>query len=347
MSIAVAVSGGADSLLALALLREQGHPVLAVHGLFLPESEAASALAERLAGICARLGVRFAVIDLRGPFEAFVVEPFVRDYARGLTPNPCARCNPLVKFGALLDRARALGASRLATGHYARLVELPGVGRALARGLDPAKDQSYFLSLVPREVLDLAVFPLGERRKQDTLAALRERGIEPPLAAESQEICFVPHDDYQAFLLGRGVDLPGGGLVARADGSVVGRHRGLWRHTEGQRRGLGIPFGRPLYVLGKDVANNVLRVGTREELLVTGCRVRDLNVLVPPDVWPEDLLAQTRSRQKAAPARCEVMAQGLAIRFLEPQAKPAPGQVAVVYADDGTVLAGGIISEIT
>ena len=345
MTIAVALSGGADSLFSLCLVREAGHPVLAVHGLLLPDSEASRFLAGRLHALCADLAVPFFAIDLRERFEAEVVAPFVREYASGRTPNPCAVCNLKIKFGALLDAARSLGAERLATGHYARTVGHPRFGATLARGADTAKEQSYFLALVPGEVLAGAVFPLGGRFKKDALAALAGFGVAPPLAVASQEICFVPRDDYQAFLLGRGVEAAGAGPVERRDGSVVGRHLGLWRHTEGQRRGLGIPAARPFYVLGKDRARNALIVGERQELLATGCRVRDPNLLVPPGLWPDEVLVQTRYRQKAAPARCEAAGDGLLVRFRDPQPRPAQGQVAAVYARDGTLLAGGVVAD--
>ena len=197
-TIAIALSGGVDSLMSLMLLRESGADVMAVHALFLPEPQAF--LIEGLRETCADLEVPFALVDLRAEFEELVVAPFVRAYQEGLTPNPCAACNPAIKFGLLMDRVRALGAGRLATGHYACLEERPW-GPALFRGLDPAKDQSYFLSRVPRERFARVVFPLAGWTKDRVRQAMAGHGITPPAGRESQEVCFIPAD-YRDFLRG-------------------------------------------------------------------------------------------------------------------------------------------------
>ncbi|MBU1249103.1 MAG: tRNA 2-thiouridine(34) synthase MnmA, partial [Proteobacteria bacterium] len=188
MTLAVAVSGGMDSLLALALLKERGGDLLAVHGFFLPQKNEDTAA--RLAGQCAALSIPFHALDLRKQFQAQVADGFVEAYAQGRTPNPCAQCNPVMKFGALFDAARSLGANRFATGHYARLLDHPDLGRLLVRGADPAKDQSYFLSLVPKALLEQAVFPLGDLHKAAVPGELARRGLTVPLPGESQEICF-------------------------------------------------------------------------------------------------------------------------------------------------------------
>lgn len=334
MRVAVAVSGGLDSLLALVLLREQGGDVLALHGRFLDADQSGAAL-ERL---CRGLGIPFLELDLRREFEERVIAPFVRSYLAGDTPNPCAACNPGMKFGLLLDAAQERGAGRLATGHYVRLEQ----GRLL-RGKDATKDQSYFLSLVPAERLARALFPLGHMTKAASRAEIARRGLTPPLSRESQEICFVPDGDYRGFLESRGQDLPGPGPVLLADGRELGRHRGLWRHTQGQRKGLGLSWPEPLYVLDKDPARNALIVGPRSELAAWGCTLGQVNRLVPQDQWPATVLVQTRYRQKAKPARAVARGTGLELEFLESQTRPTPGQIAAVYTDQGQVLGGGII----
>lgn len=343
-SIAIAVSGGADSLYAAALLVGAGRDVLAVHAHFLPPGDGARADEAALRSAVEAVGARFAVVDLSREFEERVVAPFERAYAAGLTPNPCAACNPAMKFGLLQERARELGAGGFATGHYAR-VEHDARGPRLVRGADQAKDQSYFLSLVPVGDLARVELPLGDMTKEAVKAALAERGLTPPVPKESQEICFVPGDDYCAFLTGRGAALTGPGPIRLADGTEVGRHEGLWRHTLGQRRGLGVAWSEPLYVVGKDARANALIVGPRAETLARSCAVRDVNVLVDPALWPEGLLAQTRYRQRAFPARAELDGERMRLEFLEPRTIPAPGQVAALFAPDGTVLAGGIIDE--
>jgi len=345
LSLAVAVSGGGDSLAALLALRdaacEGGQDVLALHGLFLPQAD--DAAAQGLAGTCARLGVPLHLVDLRAEFERLVAAPFAAEYLSGRTPNPCARCNVHLKFGLLLDRALALGATALATGHFAASGAHPDYGWALSRGADPVKDQSYFLSLVPRERLLRALFPLALRHKAEARTVLVERGIVPPLPEESQEICFVPGDDYRAFLAGRCGELPGGGQAVLPDGTVVGSHQGLWRSTIGQRRGLGIAWREPLYVLDKDVRNNVLVVAVRAALLVDVFSAGEVNLLVDPKFWPDEVLVQTRYREAAKAARVALSGGVLAVRYAEPQLRPAPGQVAAVYDAGGAVLAGAVV----
>ncbi len=340
----MAVSGGRDSLLALALLKEQGHEAVAVHARFLPGEWDEERLGKPLRQVAAQLGVEMRVLDLREEFEERVVAPFVAEYQAGRTPNPCALCNPRLKFGLLFERAAGeFHAGAIATGHYARLEHDPAYGMCLRRGADPLKDQSYFLALVPRERLEKAVFPLGGWRKADVAAALEARGLNPPLPLESQEVCFIANDDYKAFLQSRGVDLSGPGPMVLEDGRVVGRHQGLWRYTLGQRRGLGVAWSEPLYVLDKDVSRNALLVGPKSGLASAGCEARGANYLVPMAQWPKVVQVKTRYRQGAAPARARRTETGLIFEFLEPQERPAPGQVAVAYDEAGTVLAGAVI----
>jgi tRNA-specific 2-thiouridylase len=339
--IAIALSGGADSLMSLMLLRETGTAVSAVHARFLPDVN--DALEEGLRGLCSSLDVPFAIVDLRREFEELVVAPFVKAYESGLTPNPCAACNPAIKFGLLLDRVRELGADRLATGHYARLEERPW-GPALFRGLDPSKDQSYFLSMVPRDRFAVVVFPLAGWTKTEVRRAMADRGLTPPAGGESQEVCFIPAD-YRDFLRRRGARLSGPGPICLADGAVLGRHRGLWNHTIGQRKGLGIAWKEPLYVTGKDFGKNRLVVGPRAETLAGGCLTGPPNLLCPAEDWPREVLVQTIYRQRPEAARVEASADALRITFSEPRAIPTPGQVAAVYSSRGQVLAGAVIRE--
>lgn len=341
-TIAVAVSGGMDSLLALCLLKEQGHDLIAVHGHFLPPGPGWETVRKGLEHVCAKLDVPFHALDLHASFRECVMDRFVEDYKAGLTPNPCATCNPLMKFGTLFQEAEKLGAGSIATGHYVNLEDRSGLGRLLVRGQDRTKDQSYFLSLVPVERLRRAHFPLAGILKKDVMDILASHGLEPPLPSESQEICFVPDDDYQLFLQNHG-ELPGPGPIVLRDDTRVGSHDGLWRHTQGQRRGLGIAWKEALYVLDKDMKKNALIVGTKAELASAGCMVRDMNFMVSPEAWPEVIQVQTRYRQQAKPSRFTVQEDGLALQFIEPHTRPTPGQVAAIYTEDGAVLGGGII----
>ncbi len=353
---AVAVSGGQDSLLALArLTTERGAArVFAIHGLFLPEPAAAAPTAG-LEAMCRRLDVPLVTVDLRAPFHKAVIEPFIEAYFAGETPNPCALCNRAVKFGLLFEAARRHGAQRLATGHYARL-SAEADGPALRRGLDAAKDQSYFLALTPQPILRDVVFPLGETRKTEVGAALAALGLEPPLPKESQEVCFVPGDDYVAYLeriaRSTGRALPPAGAIVLGE-RVMGRHRGLHRYTQGQRRGLGVSHTEPLYVIEKDMAANTLRVGPKTATRVETCVMRGVNPLAGPPWWPPaanaTVFVKTRYRQALAPARLhrrEEAPDSYDIHFQTPHGLPAPGQVAAVYATDtpeARLLAGGLL----
>lgn len=349
--IAVAVSGGVDSLYAVyERVREHGpEQVLALHARLLsvpPERDPVPGLHAN----CEKLGVPLLVVEAKKAFADAVIAPFAVSYAAGHTPNPCSLCNARIKFGLLLETALAEGADRFATGHYARLENHEVYGICLAAAADSAKDQSYFLALVPRDRLDRLCFPLADRCKADVRAELAEAGLQIPLPVESQEICFVPGDDYRAFLHGRGVELSGAGpvvLLGTSDTKVLGTHQGLWRYTEGQRRGLGIAYSEPLYVVGKDLATNTLLVGPVGELETATCTVENVNLLVPLALWPKDLLVRTRYRQRAVPATVQVQEQNatLYITFHTPQGRAAPGQLGVVYDTEGHVLAGGIISK--
>lgn len=358
MNITVAVSGGTDSLYALLALREAGNAVSALHARFL--SHPGDDPAPGLADLCARLGLPLRVVDLGGEFERLVIAPFADEHRRARTPNPCAQCNRAMKFGRLLDEALtpadgSAGADALATGHYVDLADHPVYGLCLRAGADSAKDQSYFLALTPIGRLRRCVFPLAAARKTDIRAWLAARGESPPLPRESQEICFVPAHGHRAFLLERaareGRPLPGPGPVlldAEHDprhGAAIAEHRGLWQYTEGQRKGLGIAWSEPLFVVRRERERNALIVGGRDKAQVAECSADALNLLVDPALWPRRLRVRTRYRQAPVPAGARVENGRLLVRFAEPQPAPAPGQVAAVYDEDGFVLAGGVLRE--
>jgi tRNA-specific 2-thiouridylase len=285
---------------------------------------------------CHRLGVPHVTLDLREEFRRAVVTPFVRGYARGETPNPCTRCNGGFRFAELLAFARHAGADRLATGHYARVVERGG-RTLLARGADPAKDQSYMLAaLDPRELARIS-FPLGDQSKETTRAEAERAGLAAARKPESQEACFLAGDDYRAFLGRHGLE-PREGAIVGEDGSELGRHDGFWRFTPGQRRGLGVSAPEPLYVLGTRPAANAVVVGPRESLARTEVTARGrLYVEV------ERVAAKLRYRSPAVPARVDSTARGFRLELDEPAYGVAAGQAAVLY--DGDVVVGyGLIT---
>ncbi len=352
--IAVAVSGGADSLFALVYLKEQGHDLVALHGLFLPNSTNTTAMA--LSDICTKLNISLHVLDLRTKFDQLIVEPFIKAYAKGLTPNPCAICNKHIKFGLLMQEALQLNAEFFATGHYAKINTKPHIDPSispLAKGADKRKEQSYFLSLVPKAILEKCIFPLEDKEKTFIVQYLEEKGFSIPLSKESQEICFVPSDAYRPFLQDeakkRCIKLSGPGpmvLEENGIGKNLGKHKGLWQYTEGQRRGLNIAHSEPLYVRAKDLAQNTLILGTASQLALNGCIVHKLNILAPVESWPNHILVRVRYRQQETRALCTFIDDRLRIEFTNPQSPTACGQVATLYDTKGNVLAGGLIESI-
>ena len=344
--VAVAMSGGVDS--AMALLETQAAGLEAV-GVTLrlwtdpagPDGERAccspaAVLAAREA--CHALGVPHFTLDLREPFRQAVVAQFVSGYARGETPNPCIRCNGSFRFPALLAFARRVGAARLATGHYARLREHRG-RLLLARGADPAKDQSYMLARLDPRRLDRLCFPLGDRTKEETRTRARQAGLAAAGRPESQEACFLAGGDYRAFLERHGLAADQGSIVDES-GRELGRHDGFWRFTPGQRRGLGVAAGEPLYALETRPRTNTLVVGPRESLARTTVDVAPGRLFVPVD----EVEAKLRHRSPATPARIEPTGRGFRISLTRPAFGVATGQAAVLYEDDVVVGAGLIAS---
>lgn len=341
-SIAVALSGGVDSLCALLLLRAQGHDVAAVHGIFLEEAlEGAAPLRE----ICACLDIPFHCANLGQLFDARVIAPFARAWAAGETPNPCVICNRAIKFGALFDFAMSLGADKFATGHYAGIAQGPA-GPLIERARCGKKDQSYFLGLVPRERLGRLLFPLSELDKDFCRAYVRRHGIEPPATKESQDICFIGAGSCQSFLddywrsHGQQAGKPGVMLIA---GKTVGRHGGLWNYTVGQRKGLGIAHVEPLYVTGKDYSANALILGPRAELGMSRIVAGKVNFFSGPELWPERVFAKFRHGGEPVPAKAVYDGEFMIINLESPQFPTARGQLAAIYDVLGRMLAAGIV----
>jgi tRNA-specific 2-thiouridylase len=345
--VAVAMSGGVDSAVAALLLKEQGFAVAGLT-MCLGVSPAAGEKAkccgpkevEDARAVCEALGITHSVVDFASDLEQKVIGPFVAEYRRGRTPNPCVACNREIKFGSLLARARAWGFDGLATGHYAAVAAENGSYR-LRAPRDRRKDQTYFLHAVPREALSMVLFPLAGVTKEEVRQIAAKARLPVFDKPESQDICFMPADGHEAFLRGRAVPIEAGEIVDRA-GRVLGRHRGIACYTIGQRGGLGIAWSAPLYVLAIDAGRNRLVVGEKGDLKSRGLVAGRVNRLV--DAFPAEARAKIRYAHRAA--KCWVSDQGgsLAVRFEEPQEAVAPGQSVVLYEGD-TVLGGGIIEE--
>jgi tRNA-uridine 2-sulfurtransferase len=340
--VAVAMSGGVDS--AVALLRAGPRAVGVTLRLWIdPEGsdvERACCSPEAVIAArttCHRLGVPHVTIDAREEFRRAIVEPFVRGYLRGETPNPCIRCNGFFRFGRLLRFARDAGAARLATGHYARIVGHEG-RLHLARAVDSEKDQSYMLARLDPRVLDRISFPLGGQSKEETRAEAERAGLAAARRPESQEACFLGGDDYRAFLARHGLQAEEG-LIEDERGQVLGTHDGFWRFTPGQRKGLGIAAGSPVYALRTVPSRNAVVVGGREALARR--RVRAEGRLFA-DADRVDV--KLRYRSPAIPGRVEAKARGFDAVLDEPAYGVAPGQAAVLYDGDVVVGAGRILS---
>jgi tRNA-uridine 2-sulfurtransferase len=336
--VAVAMSGGVDS--AVVLLKSLPHAIGVTLRLWLdpdgPDSERACCSPEAVITArqtCHALGVPHVTLDRREEFRRAVVDPFVRGYELGETPNPCIRCNGAFRFGQLLAFARRAGADTLATGHYARIVEHRG-RRLLARAADRRKDQSYMLARVDPRRLDKIVFPLGEQTKDETRAEAERAGLAVARRGESQEACFLAGDDYRAFLERRGLERAEGAVVDES-GRRLGRHDGYWRFTPGQRKGLGVASGAPLYALRADMPTNTVVVGPREALARTSIEATG-RLYVPV----ERAEAKLRYRSEAVPASVAATARGFRIELDEPAYGVAAGQAAVLYEDDAVVGSG-------
>jgi tRNA-specific 2-thiouridylase len=345
------MSGGVDSSVAAALLREQGYEVVgATMRLWTLEDPHAARHHRRCCSVedtddaraaCDQLGIPHYVLNFERAFATGVVDQFVQEYARGRTPNPCLACNNQVKFRPLLEHALALGAAFLATGHYLRL-RRNGRGYEMWRAADRSKDQSYVLYALGQRELSRALFPMGEHSKEEVRAIARHYRLPNADKPDSADICFIPSGDYRSFVGRRVVSQPGD--IVDSAGNRLGRHRGIVNYTVGQRRGLPARGGsEPLYVLSLDAEANAVVVGPEEELLAPGLIAGDLSFVsgeVPRE--PLQTQARTRYRSEPVPATVEVHGDTAEVRFQRPQRAVAPGQ-AVVFYDGERVIGGGTI----
>jgi tRNA-specific 2-thiouridylase len=352
--VVAALSGGVDSATAAALLVEQGHRVVGMTMRLYDARGTAASSGGRCCGprdvedaraVCAHLGIPHYVVDLEAEFGAAVVDDFVEAYLAGETPNPCVKCNQHIKFTPLLERARAIGADILVTGHYAQIVA-SGAAHELRRGRDAGKDQSYFLFSMPAAELAAVQFPLGGMTKDEVRGHAVRLGLPNAVKPESQEICFVPDGDYAGFVsaqaLRRGRAMPGPGAIVDDAGAVVGHHDGVHHFTLGQHRGLGnLATKDKRYVTAIDPARAEVRIGPRAAAERDQLVIRDLRWLSPPR---DALSATVQVRHRGQPIAATIRIDGAhaAVQLAEPTVA-APGQAAVIY-DGDRVLAGGWVA---
>jgi len=346
-TVFVAMSGGFDSFLAAYLLRKEGRRVVgATFTLFERPLFDRWDLARRISRsavleaqhLCRDLGVPHCVIDLSDLFAERVIEPFIEGYRGGTTPNPCVLCNRFIKFGAFFERALAMGADMVATGHYARTERIDG-DVVLKKGRDPNKDQSYFLYPVSGECLKRTLFPLGEYTREELRGLASRQGLRLPQARESQDICFIPSGRYGDFIS----DFlhPKNGKIYLKDGTLLGYHEGIHLFTIGQRRGINIPYREALYVLDIRAGENVVVVGAKRDLACRALAARDISLH-----WPvnEGIRARIRYRQPDRACSCAARDDTLLVTFDEPVDGVTPGQSVVLFHDD-IVAGGGVIEK--
>jgi tRNA-specific 2-thiouridylase len=354
MRIVVAMSGGVDSSVAAALLAEQGHEVIGLSMQLYDQSEGQTAFGSCCSiddlldarRVAAAINIPHYIVNFERQFNEQVISNFIDEYAAGRTPLPCAHCNSDLKFATLADRALGLGAEAVATGHYARVEREATDDRySLKRGVDPGKDQSYFLFSLTQAQLARAVFPIGSRPKDEVREWARQRGLPVADKPDSQEICFIPDDDYRAFVTKRVPEAAREGVFVDEHGRVLGGHAGIHRFTVGQRKGLGLasPTSAPMYVLALRPADRQVVVGPRSSLEQTRLTASGVNWIVNEPEGPLRVAAQIRHRHQAAPATVRALGDAHAeVVFDTPQLAISPGQAVVFYEGD-TVVGGGWI----
>ncbi len=360
--IAVAMSGGVDSSVAAALLKDAGEEVIGVTMRLWGEDADSGPAIESAKEVCALLGITHKILDLREIFRKEIIDCFLDSYCRGLTPNPCVMCNRAIKFGALMKPVDLLRAERLATGHYARVALDRSSGRYhLRTGRDSGKDQSYFLYRLNQYQLAHAVFPLGDMFKSEVIETARRMGLPSADREESQEICFIPDNDYRGLVEAERPQAVKDGDFVDTAGNVVGRHRGIAFYTEGQRRGLNYSSVKPVdrpggrsYVVNRDPQTNRITLGSRDDLLKGECMAAEINWIFSSGI-NGPMPCEVRLRYRSSPAKCTLLPGGSSrggqtgdsvhIVFDEPTTGVVPGQSAVFYHGD-TVLGGGIIQKL-
>jgi len=337
------MSGGVDSSVAAALLKTEGFEV--VGATLILTDQVFSEGINFAQDVAKKLDIPHFVLDLTKEFEHEIVDFFCKEYLSGRTPNPCIVCNKKIKFGFLLTRARALGADYLATGHYAKVVYDDATGRFfLKKGKDAKKDQSYFLFALRQSQLTPVVFPLGKMTKTEVKEKAKEIGLQVFDKPESQEVCFIPGNNYKNFIKGRFPRLNEKGPIVSTEGKILGEHQGIFSLTVGQRKGLKIAKGFPLYVISLDKATNAAVVGRKEETFRKELIVSQTNwVSIKSLDIPMEVKVRIRNQHQESPARIIPLSEGrVGVEFFKPQMAVTPGQAAVFY-DEDTVVGGGWI----
>lgn len=340
-TVAIGMSGGVDSSVAACLLKDKGYNVIGVT-LELLDNEETKKSIEDAKAICKKIDIKHYVCDLKEEFKEEIVQNFITAYKQGKTPNPCVLCNRLFKFGLFYKKALELGADYISTGHYARVKN-----NRLMMSLADGKDQSYFLCQIKKEILPKVLFPLNEFQSKEEIRTLARKYMLPVSEKkDSQEVCFIPNDDYKTFLKKNGQEEVEGKIIL-TDKTVLGNHKGLFNYTIGQRKGLNISYKEPLYVIQLDTKNNNLIVGTNNELFNQELTATNMNYLVEKDeFFKTKLFAKIRSRGNLEEVDTVTEEQNrLKIKFKDKLRAITPGQLIVFYNENKECLGGAYIEK--
>lgn len=352
-TVVVAMSGGVDSAVAAALLKEQKYEVIGITMCFFVKQPSPRKNKPTCCGIeniedarrvAAKLDIRHYVLSMKVPLEKYVIDNFCSEYLRGRTPNPCVRCNQFIKFDSLLKKAFLLKADFLATGHYAKIMHLKGLF-SLKKAKDRLKDQSYFLYRINQKQLKHIIFPLGDILKSQARDFAHKFGLPVALKSESQEICFLPDNNYRDFLAQRCANKIKPGNIVDKEARIIGRHKGIAFYTLGQRQGLGVALGYPAYVIGIDLRKNTVMLGPKEDACAKSFLVKDVNFIDRPFKKKVALNVRIRYNHREAPAEIIPQSNKLKVYFKKSQFAITPGQSAVFYEKD-EVRGGGIIERV-
>lgn len=336
--VVVAMSGGVDSSVCAYLLKQEGYDVVGAT-MKLIDNDSTNQSINDAKDVCDSLGIKHYVFDLVNEFKDIVISNFIDSYKNGETPNPCVVCNKYFKFGYFYEEVKKLGYDYMATGHFARVVD----GKLVFSNTSN-KDQSYFLYGINKDVLNHVIFPLEKYSSKDEVREIaKNANLKVFSKKDSQEVCFVPNDDYKAFLEGKIDNIKSGNIIL-TDGTVLGKHNGLINYTIGQRKGLNIGYKEALYVVDLDTINNNVIVGSNDDLMHNELIAEDINLLV--DELPNEIYAKVRSRGNLKEVKVSLEDNKMRVKFMESERAITKGQSVVLYDKDKICLGGGIIKEI-